>query len=52
LAEDAIADKEINEVNAEASGEAALSEAKPLATNKYKIQVGKVIVQRTILTCK
>ena len=52
LAEESIAGKEINEVNAEAASEAGLSEAKPLTTNKYKVQVAKVMVKRAILACK
>ncbi len=51
-AEEAITGKTINEANAEAAGEAAMSGAKPLATNKYKVQIAKVMVKRAILACK
>ena len=51
-AEAAITGKTINEANAEAAGEAAMSGAKPLATNKYKVQIAKVMVKRAILACK
>jgi xanthine dehydrogenase YagS FAD-binding subunit len=49
--EAAIAGKAINEANAEAAGEAAVSAAKPLPATKYKVQIAKVLVQRTILAC-
>ena len=35
----------------EAAGEAALIAAKPLQANRYKVQIAKVLVQRTILAC-
>ncbi len=51
-AEDAITGKVIDEVNAEAAGEAAVSDAKGLYYNGYKIQIAKAMVIRTILACK
>ena len=50
-AEEAIADKTIDEANAEAAGAAAVSGAMALANNKYKIQIAKTLVKRTILAC-
>jgi xanthine dehydrogenase YagS FAD-binding subunit len=51
-AENAIMDKTINEVNAEAAGAAAVSDAIGLNYNEYKIQIAKALVKRTILACK
>jgi CO/xanthine dehydrogenase FAD-binding subunit len=45
-------DKTINEVNAEAAGAAAVSDAIGLNYNEYKIQIAKALVKRTILACK
>ena len=50
-AEEAIAGKPINETNAEAAGEAAVSGAVPEA-NRYKVQIAKVMVKRAILACQ
>jgi xanthine dehydrogenase YagS FAD-binding subunit len=56
-AEDAIKGKAINEENAEAAGEAAVSGAMGLPGNgsnpgnKYKIQIAKTLVKRAILAC-
>ncbi len=50
-AEEAIAGKPITEANAETAGEAAVTGAVPLAGNKYKIQIAKVLVKRTLLAC-
>ncbi len=51
-AEKAIIGKMINEVNAEAAGDAAVSDARGLYYNGYKIQIAKAMVTRTILACK
>ena len=48
-AEAAIAGKPINEANAEAAGAAAVEDAKPLQATKYKVQIAKVLVKRTLL---
>ncbi len=50
-AEDTIKGRVINEANAEAAGEAAISgaEALPRDYNKWKIQLAKALVKRTIL---
>jgi xanthine dehydrogenase YagS FAD-binding subunit len=51
-AEDAIKGQTISEDTAEAAGTAAVSKAVALAYNKWKIQIAKVMVKRTILACK
>jgi CO/xanthine dehydrogenase FAD-binding subunit len=51
-AEEAIAGKSIDETNAEAAGEAAVSDAVVLEANRYKVQIAKVMVKRAILACK
>jgi xanthine dehydrogenase YagS FAD-binding subunit len=48
-AEVAIADKPVNEANAEAAGEAALADARPLQATKYKVQIAKTLVKRALL---
>jgi NADPH-dependent glutamate synthase beta subunit-like oxidoreductase len=50
-AEEAMAGKPINETNAEAAGEAAVSGAVVLEANRYKLQIAKVMVKRAILAC-
>ena len=51
-AEEAIVGKEINTVNAEAAGGAAVSNATPLPDNEYMVQVAKIMVKRAILACE
>jgi CO/xanthine dehydrogenase FAD-binding subunit len=51
-AEEAIAGKPINETNAEAAGEAAVSGAVVLEANRYKVQIAKVMVKRAVLACQ
>lgn len=51
-AEDAIADRIIDEASAEDAGEAALSSALALTMNKYKVHIAKTVVKRAILACK
>ncbi len=48
-AEAAIAGKPINEANAEAAGAAAVEDARPLTATKYKVQIAKTLVKRTLL---
>lgn len=48
-AEAAIAGKPINEANAEAAGEAAVADARPLTASKFKVQIAKVMVKRALL---
>jgi xanthine dehydrogenase YagS FAD-binding subunit len=50
-AEEAILGKEITEANAEAAGNAAVAEAKPLHDNGYMVLVAKTLVKRAILAC-
>jgi xanthine dehydrogenase YagS FAD-binding subunit len=52
-AEEAIKGKALNEANAEAAGDAAISGARSLPgdRNKWKIQIAKVMVKRAILGC-
>ena len=51
-AEESIIGKQIDESTAEAAGNAAVAEACPLERNRYKIQIAKTLVKRTILACK
>ena len=51
-AEKAIVGKPINEENAEAAGAAAVAGAIALPYNKFKIQIAKTMVKRSILACK
>lgn len=45
----ALAGKEVNAETAQAAGEAAVSQAKPLSRNGYKVQLARVAVKRAIL---
>jgi NADPH-dependent glutamate synthase beta subunit-like oxidoreductase len=51
-AEEKMKGKEINEDNAEAAGDAAVSDAVALPYNKFKIQIAKTMVKRAILGCQ
>jgi len=48
-AEAAIAGKTINEKNAEAAGQAAVADARPLQAARFKVQIAKTLVKRAIL---
>ncbi len=48
-AEAAITGKTINERNAEAAGEAAVADARPLPAARFKVQIAKTLVKRAIL---
>ncbi len=48
-AEAAIAGRPINEANAEAAGEAAVADARPLQATRYKVQIAKTLVKRALL---
>ncbi len=50
-AEKEIIGKELTEAQAEAAGEAAVSDAKPLCHNGYMVQIAKIMVKRTLLAC-
>ena len=49
-AEQALSGKPITEETAEQAGAAAVSGAKPLSDNAYKVQLAKVAVKRALLT--
>jgi len=51
-AEKAILKQRVNEQSAEAAGNAALSEAKPMERNGYMVQIARVLVKRAILACR
>ena len=51
-AEDALIGREIDEVNAESAGIAAVTDARPMSGNAYMVQVAKTLVKRCILACK
>jgi xanthine dehydrogenase YagS FAD-binding subunit len=48
-AEEALAGKPLNEQTAAAAGEAAVSEAKPMSGNAYKVQIAKIAVKRAVM---
>jgi xanthine dehydrogenase YagS FAD-binding subunit len=48
-AEAALAGKPLNEATAAAAAEAAVSEAKPMSGNAYKVQIARTCVKRAIL---
>ncbi|MBP1624078.1 MAG: molybdopterin dehydrogenase FAD-binding protein [Acidobacteria bacterium] len=48
-AEAAIAGKPVSEANAEAAGEAAVADARPLPASKFKVQIAKTLVKRALL---
>jgi xanthine dehydrogenase YagS FAD-binding subunit len=48
-AEEALAGKPLNEQTAIAAGEAAVSEARPMSGNVYKVQIAKTAVKRAIM---
>jgi xanthine dehydrogenase YagS FAD-binding subunit len=51
-AENAIMNQAIDESSAEAAGNAAVADAKPMKDNSYMVQLAKTAVKRTILACK
>jgi xanthine dehydrogenase YagS FAD-binding subunit len=50
-AEKAILKQRVDAQSAEAAGNAALSEAKPMERNGYMVQIARVLVKRAILAC-
>ena len=48
-AEAALAGKPLNEETAAAAAEAAVSEAKPMSGNAYKVQIARTVVKRALL---
>lgn len=49
-AEAVIAGKMINEKNAEAAGEASVSDARPFEAARFKVQIAKTLIKRSILS--
>jgi xanthine dehydrogenase YagS FAD-binding subunit len=49
-AEEAMKGKSINEASAEAAGEAAVADARPLPATRYKVQIARTLVKRTLLS--
>jgi CO/xanthine dehydrogenase FAD-binding subunit len=49
-AEELIEGKTIDEALAQAAGEAAVLDAKPFPSTKYKVQIAKTLVKRTLLS--
>ena len=50
-AEEVIVGKPIDEAIADAAAAAAVSAAKPLKSNRYKVQIARTLVKRAILAC-
>ena len=50
-AESAILKKKITETIAEAAGDAAMADAKPMEKNAYMVQISRVLIKRSILAC-
>jgi xanthine dehydrogenase YagS FAD-binding subunit len=48
-AEAALAGKTLDEAAADAAGQAAVSEAKPMSGNEYKVQIAKTTVKRAVM---
>ena len=48
-AEAALAGKTLDEAAADAAGQAAVSEAKPMSGNEYKVQIAKTAVKRAVM---
>lgn len=51
-AEEAIRGKPLEATTAEKAAEAAVSQAKPLSDNGYKIEITKTLVKRALLSCR
>lgn len=51
-AEEAITGRPIDEPNAAAAGNAAISNARPMTKNRYKVEIVKALVKRAVLACK
>jgi xanthine dehydrogenase YagS FAD-binding subunit len=49
-AEAALAGKPLTQETAAAAGEAAISEAKPMSGNAYKVQIARAVVKRAVLS--
>jgi xanthine dehydrogenase YagS FAD-binding subunit len=51
-AEEAMIGKTLDEASAEAAGEVAVSDARPLQHNGYMVSIAKAMVKRSILACR
>ena len=51
-AEEVIQGKPIDEAIADAAGAAAVSAARPLKSNRYKVQIARTLVKRAALACR
>ena len=51
-AEEAMIGRAIDEKGADAAGEAAVSEAKPMKDNRYMVQIARTLAKRAILACQ
>lgn len=51
-AETSLTGKAIDEVSAQAAGDAAVTAAVPLTGNKYLVQIARTMVKRAILACR
>ena len=50
-AEETISKRRLDKPLAEAAGAAAMADAKPMARNRYMVQIARVLVKRAILAC-
>ena len=50
--ENVLMDRDLTEESALAAGNAAVAKAKPLPSNRYKIQMAKILVADTLLACR
>ena len=48
-AEEAVRGREIDEAVADAAGVAAVADAKPAPSNRYKVQIARTLVKRAVL---
>lgn len=51
-AEAALKGKAIDEISAQAAGDAAVATVIPLSSNKYLVQIARTMVKRAVLACK
>jgi xanthine dehydrogenase YagS FAD-binding subunit len=52
LAEQALIGNQINEANAQAAADAAVSNARPLHKNQYMVEIARTLVKRMVLACQ
>jgi xanthine dehydrogenase YagS FAD-binding subunit len=51
-AEEALIGRELNDETAQAAGDAAVSNAKPVRHNRYMVEIARVLVQQAALACR